>query len=68
MIGAMLCDGLIAEAQGDYRLGDASILVEDAATGMMPTTLALTGTGLAMVGRDSAGTAPAIALVFDPGL
>jgi hypothetical protein len=62
MIDAMLRDGLITETLGDYRLGDASTLVEDAANGLMLTTLALTGAGLATVGRDSAGTASAMAL------
>ena len=44
MIDALLRDGLIAETQGDYRLGDGALLIEDSATGLMLTTLALTDT------------------------
>ena len=51
MIDALLRDGLIVETLGDYRLGDASTLIEDAATGLMLTTLALTDAGLAAIGR-----------------
>jgi hypothetical protein len=45
MIDALLREGLIVETMGDYRLGDASTLVEDAATGLMLTTLALADAG-----------------------
>jgi hypothetical protein len=45
MIDALLRDGLIAETQGDYRLGDGALLIEDSATGLMLTTLALTDAG-----------------------
>jgi hypothetical protein len=45
MIDALLRDGLIAETQGDYHLGDGALLIEDSATGLMLTTLALTDAG-----------------------
>ena len=45
MIDALLREGLITETQGDYRLGDGALLVEDSATGLMLTTLALTEAG-----------------------
>jgi biotin operon repressor len=51
MIDALLRDGLIAETLGDYRLGDGATLIEDAATGLMLTTLALTDAGVATIGR-----------------
>jgi biotin operon repressor len=51
MIDALLRDGLIAETLGDYRLGDGSTLIEDAATGLMLTTLRATGAGLAAIGH-----------------
>ena len=63
MIDAMLRNGLITETLGDYRLGEASTLVEDAATGLMLTTLVMTSAGLVTLGRGSAGTAPTLALV-----
>ncbi len=64
MIDALLRDGLIAETLGDYRLGDASTLIEDSATGLMLTTLALTDAGFRAIDRDppiaatNANTAP----------
>ena len=45
MIDALLREGLITETQGDYRLGDGALLIEDSATGLMLTTLALTEAG-----------------------
>ncbi|OJY71837.1 MAG: hypothetical protein BGP12_09615 [Rhodospirillales bacterium 70-18] len=51
MIDALLRDGLIAETLGDYRLGDGATLIEDAATGLMLTTLRITDAGLAAVGH-----------------
>ena len=59
MIDAMLRDGLITETLGDYRLGDASLLIEDAATGLILTTLVLTDAGLAAIGRQGDATATA---------
>ena len=52
MIDALLRDGLIAETLGDYRLGDASTLIEDSATGLMLTTLVLTDVGFRAIDRD----------------
>ena len=52
MIDALLRDGLIAETLGDYRLGDGSTLIEDSATGLMLTTLALTDAGFRAVGTE----------------
>jgi hypothetical protein len=51
MIDALLRDGLIAETLGDYRLGDGATLIEDATTGLMLTTLALTDAGLVAIGH-----------------
>ena len=51
MIDAMLREGLIAETIGDYRLGDASTLIEDSATGLMLTTLVLTDVGFRAIGQ-----------------
>ena len=53
MIDALLRQSLIAETQGDYRLGNGSLLIESTATGLMLTTLALTDTGLRAIGRDT---------------
>jgi predicted ArsR family transcriptional regulator len=53
MIDALLRQGLIVETQGDYRLGNGSLLIESTATGLMLTTLALTDTGLRAIGRDT---------------
>ena len=52
MIDALLRAGLIAETQGDYRLGDGALLIEDAATGLMLTTLALTDAGFRAIDRE----------------
>ena len=56
MIDALLRDGLIAETQGDYRLGDGALLIEDSATGLMLTTLALTDAGFRALNLDPPGT------------
>jgi hypothetical protein len=66
MIDALLRGSLIAETLGDYRLGDASTLIEDATTGLMLTTLRVTDAGLAAIGHAAptetaapdAGTSP----------
>ena len=55
MIDALLRDGLIAETEGDYRLGDGALLIEDSATGLMLTTLALTDAGLRALKLDLPG-------------
>jgi hypothetical protein len=66
MIDALLRDGLIAETLGDYRLGDASTLIEDSANGLMLTTLVLTDAGFRAIDRDppaaesAATVAPAV--------
>jgi len=52
MIDALLRDGLIAETHGDYRLGDGALLIEDSATGLMLTTLALTDAGFRALNLD----------------
>ena len=57
MIDAMLRDGIIAKTKGDYRLGDGALLIEDAATGLMLTTLALTDAGFRAIDRTPPGTA-----------
>jgi len=59
MIDALLRDGLIAETQGDYRLGDGAMLIEDTATGLMLTTLALTDAGFHALKLDPPGSEPA---------
>jgi hypothetical protein len=51
MIDALLRDGMITETKGDYRLGEGCTLIEDTATGLMLTTLALTDAGLAAIGH-----------------
>ena len=51
MIDALLRDGIIAETQGDYRLGDGATLIEDATTGLMLTTLRVTEAGLTAIGH-----------------
>jgi hypothetical protein len=56
MIDALLRGGMIAETRGDYRLGEGCTLVEDATTGLMLTTLALTKAGMAAIGH----TVPAV--------
>ncbi len=55
MIDAMLRDGLITETQGDYRLGGGALLIENSATGLMLTTLALTGASLRALSLDPPG-------------
>jgi hypothetical protein len=52
MIDALLREGLIAETQGDFRLGDGALLIEDSATGLMLTTLALTDVGFRALNLD----------------
>jgi hypothetical protein len=52
MIDALLRDGMITESQGDYRLGDGALLIEDSATGLMLTTLALTDVGFRAINVD----------------
>ncbi len=59
MIDALLRDGLIVETLGDYRLGDASTLIEDSATGLMLTTLAMTDAGFRAIDRDPPAAKPA---------
>ena len=59
MIDALLRDGLITETLGDYHLGDASTLIEDSATGLMLTTLALTDAGFRAIGQEPPGGEPA---------
>ena len=59
MIDALLRDGLITETLGDYRLGDASTLIEDSATGLMLTTLALTDAGFRAIGQEPPAAEPA---------
>ena len=56
MIDALLRDGLIAETHGDYRLGDGALLIEDSATGLMLTTLALTDAGFRALNLDPPGS------------
>ena len=63
MIDALLRDGLITETLGDYRLGDASTLIEDSATGLMLTTLALTDAGFRAIDRDPPAAATNAATV-----
>jgi hypothetical protein len=43
MIDALLRHGLIGEALGDYQLCDDATPIEDATTGLMLTTLHVTG-------------------------
>jgi hypothetical protein len=56
MIDALLRDGLIVETQGDYRLGDGALLIEDSATGLLLTTLALTDAGFRTLNLDPPGS------------
>jgi hypothetical protein len=65
MINALLRDGMIAETRGDYRLGEGCTLVEDTATGLMLTTLALTDAGMAAIGHSVPVTAPDAAACAD---
>jgi hypothetical protein len=55
MIDALLREGLIAETQGDYRLGDGALLIEDSATGLMLTTLALSDAGFRALNLEPPG-------------
>ncbi len=52
MIDGLLGVGLITETLGDYRLGDASILIEDDAACLMLTNLALTDAGFRVIGQE----------------
>ena len=61
MIDALLRDGLIVEMQGDYRLGDGALLIENTATGLMLTTLALSDAGFRAMNLDPTGTDAAVA-------
>jgi hypothetical protein len=56
MIDALLRDGLIVETQGDYRLGDGALLIENSETGLMLTTLSLTDAGFRALNLDPPGT------------
>jgi hypothetical protein len=56
MIGALLRTGLIVETQGDYRLGDGALLIENSATGLMLTALALTDAGFRALNLEPPGT------------
>jgi hypothetical protein len=57
MIDALLRGGMITETRGDYRLGDGATLIEDTATGLTLTTLAITDAGLAAIGHEVPTTA-----------
>ena len=59
MVDALLRDGLITETLGDYRLGDASTLIEDSTTGLMLTTLALTDAGFRAISQEPPAAEPA---------
>jgi hypothetical protein len=59
MINALLRDGLITETEGDYHLGNGALLIEDSATGMMLTTLALTDDGFRALNLPPPVTEPA---------
>ena len=56
MIDALLREGLIVETQGDYHLGDGALLIEDSATGLMLTSLALTDAGFRALNLDPPDT------------
>jgi len=58
MIDALVRDGMIVETQGDYRLGDGALLIEDSATGLMLTTLSLTDAGFRALNLDPPGSEP----------
>jgi hypothetical protein len=58
MIDALLREGLIVETQGDYHLGDGALLIEDSATGLMLTTLALADAGFRALNLDTPGSEP----------
>ena len=61
LIDALLRDGLIVETRGDYRLGDGALLIENTATGLMLTTLALSDAGFRAMNLDPTGTDAAVA-------
>jgi len=56
MIESLLRDGMIAKTKGDYILGDGAVLVEDAATGLLRTTLAITDAGFGALNLDTPGS------------
>ena len=56
MIDALLRDRLITETEGDYRAGTGATLNLDSETGLLLTTLALTGDGLRAIGRTPTAT------------
>jgi len=56
MIESLLRDGMIAKTKGDYILGDGAVLVEDAATGLLRTTLAITDAGFCALNLDTPGS------------
>ena len=58
MIDALLRDAMIAKTKGDYRYGDGAVLVEDAAAGLLRTTLALTDVGFCALNLDPPGSEP----------
>ena len=58
MIDALVRDGMIVETQGDYRLGDGALLIEDSATGLMLTTLSLTDAGFRALNLDPPDSEP----------
>jgi hypothetical protein len=59
MIDAQRRGSLIARTEGDYRLGDGANLINDAATGLMLTTLRATDAGLSAVGDQASVDAAA---------
>ena len=56
MIDALLRDGLITESAGDYRLGAGAVVNLGPETGLMLTTLTLTGDGLRAIGQTPPAT------------
>ena len=66
MIDALLRDGVIAETKGDYRLGDGALLIEDASTGLMLTTLAITDAGFRAIDLEPPGATPETAATDAP--
>jgi hypothetical protein len=65
MIDALLRDSLIVETQGDDRLGDGALRIEDGETGLMLTTLVLTEAGLRAVGAPAGVEAHTLATAPD---
>jgi len=61
MIESLLRDGMIAKTKGDYILGDGAVLVEDAATGLLRTTLAITDAGFGALNLDTPDTGADVA-------